>query len=110
MKNNYKHLFPIFLAVTCYSGCYAAESAEIHFVGNIVEPACEVTVQIDDLQCEQQVKSAGLERLASITQTETSFDALSAWLNSNTSSSFASMQLVAVEQNIHLGNLVVQYR
>ncbi|MFV5347563.1 hypothetical protein [uncultured Acinetobacter sp.] len=110
MKNNCKHLFPIFLAITCYSGCYAADGTEIHFVGNIVEPACEVTVQIDDPRCEQLVKSAGLERLASITQTETSFDALSVWLNSNTSSSFASIQLVAVKQNIQLGNLVVQYR
>ncbi len=110
MKNNCKHLFPIFLAITCYSGCYAADGTEIHFVGNIVEPACEVTEQIDDPRCEQLVKSAGLERLASITQTETSFDALSVWLNSNTSSSFASIQLVAVKQNIQLGNLVVQYR
>ena len=109
MKNQYKNLFMVFFFLCFSSLCLAAEGVEIHFIGNIVEPACDVFALTEN-RCQSILKQSGLDKVALNIEGFQSIDEVSRFIEQYGLTTLASIKLVQFAEQPQMGSMIVKYK
>lgn len=109
MEIQYKNLIMSFFFFMCSSLCFAAESIEIHFIGNIVEPACDLFTLTEN-RCQNMLNQSSLESTALNIDGFQSIDEVSQFIEQYSLTTLASIKLVQFAEHPDMGGLVVKYR
>lgn len=100
---NFVYILSLFAVMAYTMGSAYAKDAEIHFIGNIVEPACDALLQTEDQRCKGFSQNTMNDQLGFKTKLNTG--------KVDTSiNSLASVEVKRLNSQAEYANMIVKYR
>ncbi|MDA4856044.1 hypothetical protein PGK05_18115 [Acinetobacter baumannii] len=99
----------LFLIFSCSSFCYAVETIEIHFLGSIVEPACNFFISSDEY-CQSKLKKSNSKEVILDLKKINIVNDLNPLIEIINQTNLASIKMIKLSDSSQLGNVIIKYK